>query len=46
MAAEAAEQVIQTITRLPEHDTINHTIGLEVKNGQAHLLAKANREQP
>ena len=44
--ADIADSILQTITRLPEHDAINRTIGIEVEAGAMHLLAKANADQP
>ncbi len=46
IAPEGVEAVLQTITRLPDHDALNHTIGIEVKDGRVHLLGKSAKDQP
>ncbi len=46
IATESIDAVIQTITRLPDHDERYHAIGIETQNGRLQLLAKSEREQP
>jgi DNA polymerase III sliding clamp (beta) subunit (PCNA family) len=40
-AAEAVQGVLQTIGRMPCDDTVNHAIGLGVKDGKFALLGRA-----
>jgi DNA polymerase III sliding clamp (beta) subunit (PCNA family) len=46
VAADTVETIIDTITRLPDHYAIDHTIGVEVQGKRVHLLAKATADQP
>ena len=46
IAPEGVEAVLQTVTRLPDHDALNHTIGIEVKLGRVRLLGKSAKDQP
>ena len=41
-----AEGVIHTVKRLPEHDKINHTIGIEAQGRTVNLLWKASGDDP
>jgi DNA polymerase III sliding clamp (beta) subunit (PCNA family) len=41
---QTLKQVITTIEKMPCHDAVNLTIGLEWKNGKLHLLGKAARD--
>jgi DNA polymerase III sliding clamp (beta) subunit (PCNA family) len=44
-APESVEQIIQTIQRMPDHDPINHSLGIELKRQKANLLCKASKDQ-
>ena len=44
--AQTIDTVVQTIQRMPDHDTINHTLGIEVKQKRVNLLCKAQADQP
>jgi DNA polymerase III sliding clamp (beta) subunit (PCNA family) len=44
--ADAVAEIIQTIERMPEHDQVNNTLGIEVKGQQLNLLCKASADQP
>ncbi|MDR3405877.1 MAG: DNA polymerase III subunit beta [Chthoniobacter sp.] len=39
---EAVEAIQQTITRMPDHDFVNHGLGLEVIGHQVRLLGKSS----
>ncbi len=41
LQAEAIEQVLQTIQRMPSHDSVNASIGIEVEGGKVRLLGKS-----
>jgi DNA polymerase III sliding clamp (beta) subunit (PCNA family) len=41
---QAFKPLITTIEKMPCHDAVNLTIGLEWKNGKLHLLGKAARD--
>ena len=43
---ESVQMIIQTIERMPDHDKINHALGIEVKRKRVNLLCKANNDQP
>ena len=43
-APQTLKQVITTIERMPCHDAVNLTIGIEWKNGKLHLLGKDARD--
>lgn len=40
------ETVIRVVERMPEHDAINHTIGIEVRGQRVNILCKADKKQP
>jgi len=42
---ESVEQIIQTIQRMPDHDSINHTLGIEIKRKKVNLLCKPSADQ-
>jgi DNA polymerase III sliding clamp (beta) subunit (PCNA family) len=44
LTLEGPEALITTIERMPSHDSINHTIGLEWKTGKLQLLGKGTTE--
>jgi len=37
----SAEEVIQTVSRMPDHDSVNHSIGLEIAGRKLCLLGKS-----
>jgi DNA polymerase III sliding clamp (beta) subunit (PCNA family) len=39
---ESVEAILQTITRMPDHDAVNHGLGLEVSGYQVRLLGKSS----
>lgn len=41
---EAVEAILQTITRMPDHDEVNHGLGLEVIGHQVRLLGRSSRD--
>jgi DNA polymerase III sliding clamp (beta) subunit (PCNA family) len=41
---EACDSVVQTINRIPDHDQVNHKIGIAVEHGVLLLLGKAAAE--
>lgn len=41
-----ANALVQLINRLPDHDAINHTIGVEVTGRTVKLLVKTQSDQP
>jgi DNA polymerase III sliding clamp (beta) subunit (PCNA family) len=43
---ESVEQIIKTIQRMPDHDVVNHTLGIEVKGKKVNLLCKTGLDQP
>ena len=45
-APQTVAQIIQTIERMPDHDKINHALGIEVKRKRVNLLCKASNDQP
>jgi len=42
----SVQQIIQTIQRMPDHDAINHTVGIEVKGNRVNVLCKPAADQP
>jgi hypothetical protein len=38
-----AEEIVKTISRLPNHDEVNHTLGLEIANNALTFLCRASR---
>ena len=43
---DAVGEILQTIARMPDHDKINHALGIEVKGNRVNLLSKAGADQP
>ena len=43
--ADSLDDVIQIVTRLPDHDERNHTIGIESQGRRLRLLAKSQPDQ-
>jgi DNA polymerase III sliding clamp (beta) subunit (PCNA family) len=43
---QAVEQIIKTIQRMPDHDVVNHSLGIEVKGKKVNLLCKTGLDQP
>jgi DNA polymerase III sliding clamp (beta) subunit (PCNA family) len=43
---QTVNAMIQTIQRMPDHDPINHSLGIELKRKKANLLCKASKDQP
>ena len=43
---DSVAQMIQTIERMPDHDKINHALGIEVKRNSVNLLCKPAADQP
>jgi len=41
---ESVEAILQTIARMPNHDPVHHTLGLEAKGSQVRLLGKSAQE--
>jgi len=37
----AAEEVIRTVARMPDHDSVNHSIGLEISGKHLSLLGRS-----
>ncbi|MEA3212307.1 MAG: hypothetical protein QOE70_5364 [Chthoniobacter sp.] len=44
LAPEAVESLLQTIGQMPDHDAINHAIGLEVIGYTARLLGRSSQD--
>jgi DNA polymerase III sliding clamp (beta) subunit (PCNA family) len=43
---QSLEMVIKTIQRMPDHDVVNHSLGIEVKGKKVNLLCKTSTDQP
>ena len=43
---DSVAQITQTIQRMPDHDAINHALGIEVKGNSVKLLCKTSDDQP
>ena len=41
MDTEAIQQALQTVARMPDHDTTHHSIGLEIANDSVSLLGRS-----
>lgn len=41
---QLVDGIIQTIERLPDHDVVNHTVGIEIRGKKVNLLCKADKE--
>lgn len=44
IAPEDVDVIIQSIARLPNHDAINQTIGVEIRDRRVHLLSKSSHD--
>lgn len=40
------DKLVQVIQRLPDHDTVNHAIGIEIKGQGIQLLRKSGGDEP
>ena len=41
---EAVEAILQTVTRMPDHDAVNHGLGMEVTGQQVRVLGKSSQD--
>jgi len=43
---DAAEDIIKTVERMPNHDQMNHTLGIEIAKPGINLLCKSAGDEP